>query len=494
MVFCPPAKAHAEAWSQLGNEGWDWSAISKAMDKVTSAVPLKMPDDATIAKEPDNAWVRIWCKTLETLGYPVCDAFSGQVCGSMLCPETINPTTNQRASAVEAHLSAVRFRKNLTVITSAVVSKIILARGSNGEVTAEGVEFTTPQIKTTQILKARKEVVLAAGALNSSRILELSGIGCAKRLQEFGIDVFVDNVHVGENLQNHVVTGVSFEVKEDSNLPSRDGFNRQEPEAVQAALAQAATGKGPLVTGGVTSVAQLPLDELDSLQDSLDSLDEQRQQQQQQSVKGSVTTPGFADAHESFVRSILASPTEASIMYLATNAHIPDPADDAAVQPPGSWYTVIVMLSHPLSRGSVHITSSIGGAAIDPRALSHPLDAEVLARGLRFVEQRLGRTEPLASHLKKRNSDRFADLEQNLKHLAQTASPASHWTGSCAMMARELGGVVDPKLRVYGCRNLRVCDASVVPLVPRGNTQAVIYAVAEMGAEIIGSRLSAGEA
>lgn len=149
------------------------------------------------------------------------------------------------------------------------------------------------------------------------------------------------------------------------------------------------------------------------------------------------------------------------------------------------------MLSHPLSKGSVHITStspehlaSSEGLEIDPRYLSHPLDLEVLARHVQFTEQVIGRAEPLASRLKPR-AELFKDLEQAKNYVRLTAQGSHHYTGTCSMMSRDMGGVVDDELRVYGCANLRVCDASIIPIEPRANTQAVVYGVAEMGAQII---------
>ncbi len=185
---------------------------------------------------------------------------------------------------------------------------------------------------------------------------------------------------------------------------------------------------------------------------------------------------------------MVTSPTDVPLIYMSTNTFIPFDAEDPTFRPPGQHYAVAILLSHLLSRGSVHITDTNAqdatGVAVDPRYLSHPLDAEVLARGLRFVEQHLASAEPLANHIKEIPA-RFGHLEDNKEYVRRTANGANHWVGSCAMMPKEMGGVVDAQLRVYGCANLRVCDASVVPLVPRGNTQAVVYGVAEMAARLI---------
>ncbi len=245
--------------------------------------------------------------------------------------------------------------------------------------------------------------------------------------------------------------------------------------------------KGPLATSANNAYAQLPFPGIETDAGRADA------KELVQTTLGSVapiapTTPAFAAAHEKFVQSVVSSATDVPIIYMSTNTFIPFDAADPTFRPPGRHYAVALLLSHPLSRGSVHITGTdagaAGGVAVDPHFLEHPLDAEVLARGLRFVEQQLARAEPLASHLQDAPA-RFADVESNKEYVRRTAGGANHWVGSCAMMPQEMGGVVDAKLRVHGCANLRVCDASVVPLVPRGNTQAVVYGVAEMAARII---------
>lgn len=363
------------------------------------------------------------------------------------------------------------------------MSKVLLAKDDSGSAIAEGVEYTTTDAAAGQgqpiRIQARKEVVVAAGAMSSPRILEHSGIGSADLLRSLGIDVFVDNPHVGENLQNHVIVGTNFEVSEDSDMPSRDPLNRQEPEAIQAATAKVASGKGPLTTSGNNAYAQLPFPE--ATREEFKKL--------VQTVQGPddpLTTPSFAKAHEDFVHSVLSSPDDVPVIYMCTPTFAPWDAEDPTFRPPGRWYAVAVMNAHPLSRGSVHVASrsSTHAPALDPRFLSHPLDAEVLAAGLRYARQTLGSTEPLARHLRKREPE-VPDRGKDLEYVYRTVSGGNHWVGSCAMMPREMGGVVDSQLRVYGCKNLRVCDASVVTLVPRGNTQSIVYAVAEIAADII---------
>lgn len=204
------------------------------------------------------------------------------------------------------------------------------------------------------------------------------------------------------------------------------------------------------------------------------------------------TTAAFAGAHESFVRSVLTSPTDAHVVNIAVNTFVPYDAVDPTFRPPGQHFSVTSILAHPLSRGSVHISdaSPVGGVALDPRFLTHPLDTEVLARSLRYTEEQIVKAEPLAKHLRPREVNRFVDAEVAKDYIRRTVRGGNHWVGTCSMMPREIGGVVDARLRVYGTKNLRVVDASVIPRVSRSNTMAVVYGVAELGAEIIKEDLS----
>lgn len=243
FLVSPTSKTHIDAWFRLGNPGWDWSAFSRAVTKSLSSVQLKTPN----LDEPENGWQKVWSDTIGTLGYPRSnDPFSGEVTGAVIVPESINPATGKRCSSANAYLEPARHRSNLTVITGATVNKVLFDKNIIGshDAVAVGVQYTIVEDGDTKTAHAmaRKEVIVAAGALSSPRLLELSGIGNAGLLRDLGIEVIVDNPHVGENLQNHVLVGTAFEVQDDSDMPSRDPFNRREPAVLGAAKAAYANG------------------------------------------------------------------------------------------------------------------------------------------------------------------------------------------------------------------------------------------------------------
>ena len=496
FLFTSTSMATMEGWKNLGNSGWDYTTYEKALKKsFTLHKPLGMtegngPLQLTLAA-PESIWQKAWIDGLESVGFPKTDPLSGHLGGPNIAPETIDPKTKQRSYAANAYLDPVRSRPNLTIRTETTVTKVLLERSSvASDAVAKGVQFISNN-GSSQTIGVRKEVIISAGAVNSPRLLELSGIGGADLLQRLGIDVIVDNPHVGENLQNHLFTGLVFEARDD--VETIDAFFRQEPDAVAAAMQDYGTkGTGPLSTSNMITMAQLPLPEfhtdagrkeLDQLFGALDPDSDAR--------RSVPTTPAFSAAHETFVRSILTDPSEALGNYVFGSAYAPFDAPSPTYRAPGKHVSVAIELSHPLSRGSVHITNSAPenastneGVRIDCRYLSHPLDLEVLARQVRFTEDIISRAEPLTRHLKP-YTKRFTDLEVTKDYVRRTADGAYHYTGTCSMMPRAMGGVVDNRLRVYGCSNLRVCDASIMPLEPTANPQAVVYGVAELGASLI---------
>lgn len=195
------------------------------------------------------------------------------------------------------------------------------------------------------------------------------------------------------------------------------------------------------------------------------------------------------------LRSILDSPDGSSagwFMFLAqANLHEGGKSFVGTQLQPGNFASLGCAQSHPFSRGSTHIASNNAGAAptIDPKYFSHPADLEIFARHVQALDTKL-RPE-LSSFLKadgKRNHPdafRVGDLEGAKKYVLDTALSAYHGCGSAAMLPRDKGGVVDPSLKVYGTENVRVVDASIVPLIPRGNIMSTVYAVAEKAADIL---------
>ncbi|CEJ92598.1 hypothetical protein VHEMI08239 [[Torrubiella] hemipterigena] len=150
--------------------------------------------------------------------------------------------------------------------------------------------------------------------------------------------------------------------------------------------------------------------------------------------------------------------------------------------------------SHPFSRGATHITLADATAlpSIDPRYLSHPANLQVMALHLQQLEQ-FRHSQHLAPFFKsggKRNHPNalhIAEVDKAKEYILDTATTTYHSCGTAAMLPKEKGGVVDDRLKVYGTSNMRVIDASIFPLIPRGNIMSSVYAVAERAADMIKS-------
>ncbi|KAI1453184.1 hypothetical protein F4805DRAFT_444512 [Annulohypoxylon moriforme] len=494
FAFLPNSESNVNSWASIGNHGWDWDSFSASMDRfrltTTSQEKGQSPLKLTIPEE-DSQCPRVWRDTLSKLGFPVSrNSFSGNILGSVTGLETID-LKKRRSHSANAYLnSSVRSRGNLTIWTATLAEKVSFDKASD-VVTATGIQFFDTIKKERGIVQARREIIISAGAINSPRLLEISGIGNGKLLQPLGIDVIIDNPNVGENLQNHPMCTLSFEALDvdEEGFQTVDPILRKDHDAVTAAQRAYTEGLGPFSKSNLNILAQLPL----MNNGNLDNLMPQRKADM---------APSLAGAQESFVRSVLASPTEASGCYMTIPGFTSfDERGSPISPPPGKYFTIAVHLSHPLSRGSVHITSasppeSSSGISIDPKYFSHPLDLEVLARHVQLTET-IAMTGPLSDHLK-RGGKRgpgmpapggFSDIQTARNYVRNWAKGAHHWMGSCAMAPQDLGGVVDPELRVHGCANLRVCDASIIPIAARSDIQGVVYAIAEHGSQIIKSSL-----
>lgn len=439
----------------------------------------------------EDPFPKAWVETFKALGYPMSgDPFSGQGIGGFSNPATVDSSTVERSYSATAYYGPASVRSNLHVLTGSLVEKINLDDSAE-PIVASSVRYSNKgQIRT---VKARKEVILAAGAFHSPKLLELSGIGSAELLKAHGIPLIVDNPYVGENLQDHILTGISFEVED--GIPTGDDLLRQNPEAVQAAMMAYQTSKtGPFCNGGVSLFAFLPVADFKDNPDGSAELQQLLDQYPEETVISNHPSERMLYRH---IRSILENPNEGSASFFTFGAQT-NVGNSLEMKPlnedplPGSYVTLVTALLHPLSTGHVHINSPDPAQppTIDPKYLSHPLDIEIFARHILYLNK-IASTSPLSSLLKP-NGRRNAPAAHNLSSLssakdyARIASSTNwHATGTCAMMPRDQGGVVDERLVVHGTRNLRVVDASVIPIIPQSNTQSTVYAVAERAADLI---------
>lgn len=501
MMLLYPSKNIIDGWAALGNSGWDYDSFSPYLRKFATVHPpsqsareivnLPAHQDTTISgdgpiqctfSEGYGHSNTAWLDTFAKLGLGAkTDPRDGKAVGAFQSTATIDPVTKARSYAASGYYGAnVSKRSNLVVLTEAVVTKIIFDT-TGKEVVATGVEITTKD-GDRMTVSANQDVILAAGALQSPQILEISGVGGKDLLEKHGIPVIVDNPNVGEGMHDHPVVLQSFETAD--GIVTGDIL--RDPNVMQALIDMyQAGGAGPLGQSNITC-AYAPL------VDGSGILAAEAKKELFAAHESSITLPG----HDA-VRSLLESEDGTAVQYLLfpSQTHVPDEPCTMATHLtpvlPENFVTIMTLLNHPFSRGSVHITSNQIGTlpAWDPKYNDNPLDLEVLGRAIQFIEHIVAPTTPFGKLLKsggKRMPEIVGDDLEKAKDIVRKRQISCfHVAGSCAMLPRDKGGVVDDHLRVYGVKNLRVVDASIFPLEPSGNIQSVVYAVAEKAADII---------
>lgn len=437
--------------------------------------------------EPDayTPFNKAWPKTFSTLKHELTgDPISGIANGAFTNPGIVDPLTKARSHAGSEYLNkAVTSRPNLRILTEVLVEKILFEKKDGGEPSARGVQAVTKDGSRREIL-ASTEVVLAAGTIKSPQLLELSGIGNPDILKAHQIETLIDNPNVGQNLQDHGYVPFSWEVADDQV----SGDVLRNPEIAGAAMAAYQTAKAGPLSGVPIVSAFMPL------------LDVERQDLEELLKKhlDNFQYPDFPSQKQQFqiIRDMLLNAHDASGQYTMAPFQIvprdgPHCKGIYGMGKEGNYISIVSVLNHPLSRGSVHINSKEPGTqpTIDPRYFSHPLDLELHGRHTQWLET-IAATEPMASLLKKDGRRIHADkpvldLETAKDTVQETFVSHYHVTGTCSMLPKELGGVVNERLLAYGTRNLRIVDASIFPMIPRGNIQASVYAVAERAADIV---------
>ena len=504
QAFITPSAAGIDAWEELGNDGWGWATMEPYY---RSFYTINIPDQATkehlglnyitntdteahgpvqvsytgVVQDP---LAKAWIDTFKALKHGMDgNPFSGRSIGGYANAATVDPSSKTRSYSATAYYAPAASRVNLSILTGAQAEKLDFVDSDNDKV-AVAVHFTYEG--KSFVVGVHKEIVVAAGTFQSPKLLELSGVGNAQILKAFDIPVAIDNAGVGENLQDHLMTGVSFEVND--GVVTGDSLMRQEPEAVANATQLYQNFKaGPMTVGGIASHAFMPLPGSTTASDTGAEL--------RDVLKQFPINPENNFQHDA-LHKILETPGQgigALLMFLAqSNLHNDESAKDYLQNlQPGSFISLGACQSHVFSRGSSHIASRNASdpPKIDPQYLSDPLDLELFAMLVRFLEQ-LAQSPPLSHYLKRdgrRNhpSAYVDNLDAAKDYIRATALSGYHPAGTCAMLPRKNGGVVSNQLIVYGTRNVRVVDASVMPLIPRGNLQSTVYAVAERAADLI---------
>jgi choline dehydrogenase len=335
----------------------------------------------------------------------------------------------RRYSVVDGYLRAAMRRPNLTLVTGVHVTRLLVDRGR-----ARGVAFVLGASGNEEEAFAGRDVVLAAGAIDTPKLLLLSGIGPADELERHGIEVVVRSEGVGRNLKDHLANGV---------LAAVDAETLYSAERLRHVLAWLAFGRGPLTSNVAEAAA--------------------------------------------FVRTDASAPAPDLELIFAPVLF----EEEGTVPPSQDGVTIATVVLQPRSVGEVRLSSPdpLADPEIDPRYLTDPdgRDAAVLIDGIRRARRILA-TEPLARHVTGEllpGAD-AADDEALHRHLRARSQTLYHPIGTCRMGTGD-DAVVTPDLRVRGVEGLRVVDASVIPALPRGHTNWPTVMVAERAAGLLRS-------
>jgi choline dehydrogenase len=425
-----------DAWAQMGCTGWSWEDVLPYFKRAENwegtddtglrgkGGPLSV-QNSRLSRDVVDRWV----DAAEAAGYKRNPDYNGadqEGVGHF----QLTMKGGRRCSSAVAYLKPARGRQNLEIITDAQTEKVVIENGRAVAVRAR-VKGMVREIR------ASREVILCAGAIGSPQILMLSGIGAGDDLQEHGIEVKADLKGVGKNLQDHLQARPVFKTTLSTINTETSNIFKQGIIAMQYAL----TGRGPMTMAASLGTGFL------KTSDHLETPDIQFHIQ-----------PFSADR----------------------------PADGPHKF---SGFTASVLQLRPESAGHLALKS----ANIDDHPLIHPnylatdTDCRTIVKGIQ-IARKIARTEPLKTYITEEYAPGAGVAEDDEVAILDWARKNSvtiyHPTGTCKM-GNDPMAVVDPRLRVHGIAGLRVADASIMPQIVSGNTNAPAIMIGEKVSDMI---------
>ena len=426
MMWVRGFAADYDEWADAAGSDWSWNSLLPYFRRVEQ-------DAQSIEHQRDpRPHTAAFLRAAAEAGHPVTPANLPE--GQGFSQTMVTQRRGSRASTADSYLRPARRRANLRVLTGAHVRRVTFAGHA-----AAGVYVDIGGI--TRHVRARREVILCGGAINTPQLLMLSGVGPAEHLAEHGIRVVVDSPGVGANLQDHLVAGLA-----------------------------------PAAKGGTLFTAE-----------------SRRELAHYLGGRRGMLTSNVAEAY-GFVRTAVAD--RAGVPEGLPDVEIifaPAPyVGEGLVPLPGEGLTVGAILLRPRSRGTIRLASADPYAKplIDPAYLSDPdgVDAETMLAGLaeceRLIDTDALRAVTTGAWIQPQGGERLSPSERAELSLRRYSHTLYHPVGT-ARMGTDATAVVDPSLRVSGVTGLRVADASVMPTVIRGHTNAPAIVIGEVAADLI---------
>jgi choline dehydrogenase len=421
-------------WRQLGNTGWSFDDVLPYFRKAEhqergedTLHGVGGPLAVSNVCEP-HTLCEAFIEAAQQAGFPRNDDFNGPTQEGAGYFQ-LTAKNGRRWSTARGYLREARRRGNLKVVTNALASRILF-EGRR----AVGVEYRRDG--STLVARAAGEVILAGGAFNSPQLMQLSGVGPAKLLRSHGLDVVADMAGVGEDLQDHLQVRMQYRCTEPITMNDVVNSFRHH---VQAGLRYALFRKGLLAIGA-----------------------------------------GYAGGF--FRSSEQAATPDVQVHFIIFSGE----TSGAALHPFPGFIASVCQL-RPESRGFVRIKSAdpTQAPAIQPSYLTSAFDRDVVVAGLKLLRRIM--TQPAMTHYiaEERKPGPQVTSDVDLLEFARSAATTVFHPTSTCRMGPDATAVVDERLRVRGIGGLRVVDASIMPTVVSGNTNAAVVMIAEKGADMI---------
>ncbi|HEY3468650.1 MAG TPA: GMC family oxidoreductase N-terminal domain-containing protein [Amycolatopsis sp.] len=436
MVYVRGNRANFDSWAAEGNTGWDADSVNAAYKRMEDFEDGENayrgaggPIRVTRNKIPQEGALQFVQATSEAIGCKVLDDYNAESQEGVSRMQQ-NAADGLRYSASRGYIHHLA-PPTLQLQSRVMARKVVIENGR-----AVGVEVTDAD-GTRRTVRAGKEVILSAGFVGSAQLLMLSGIGHAEHLKEHGIDVVAD-LPVGDNLHDHMFHALTFHVTSSRNTGRPSYFAR--------GLAR------ELMRPGTTFLAN--------------------------SVFEAVA----------FLKTSQADAVPDLQLHLLPWAYV-SPNQDAPIRhdvDKRTALTVLVTLIYPKSRGTLRLSSADPTAAplIDFQYLSDPADLEVLGEGSEMARDIFASKAFNGSVKEEIHPGRHLRGQELRDAILNRATSVYHGVGTCRMGVDELA-VVGPDLKVRGVDGLRVCDASIMPSITGGNTNAPAIMIGEMGAHLV---------
>ncbi|KAH1397656.1 hypothetical protein KXW21_005269 [Aspergillus fumigatus] len=472
MAYVRAEDVQLDAWQSIGNERWNWTSLFPYYLKSENlTLPTAVQTDAGATYDAfahgsrgplkvafprmqsgDNDLTPAVNQTLQAAGIPWnVDVNAGRMRGFSIYPWTIDEEAYIRYDAARAYFWPFQSRSNLHAWLNTRVNRIVWRDVPGGENTrAAGVEVTS-QHGTVSVVMSRREVILSAGALKSPAILELSGIGNPRILNQHNIPVHVSLPGVGENLQDQMNTLMTAS----THSPITGGRTVTFASATD------------IFSQDISSLANLTHTKLPSYAALVANMSNGAMQPEHLRAV-------FQVQHDLIFKNNIPI---AEIIF--------KPGGEKTVNA-GFWGLL------PFARGNVHIRSSDPAAqpAISPNYGLLDWDIQLQVAIAKFI-RRMFRSAPLEGMIEEESRPGLSAVPGDAADevwgnwLEDNYASNFHAIGTAAMMPRSLGGVVNDRLQVYGTANVRVVDASIHPLQLCGHPMANLYAIAERTADLI---------